>query len=89
MRDEVYRWFGDEAYETFAEANMADNAEAAAASEKPGWIQTAYDGLAMSLELINEKRIKVIVNGGCLDPRGLAKEVEKMARLPRPSPDLC
>ena len=57
---------------------MADNAEAAAASEKPGWIQSAYDGLEMSLDLIYQKKIKVIVNGGCLDPRGLALEVEKM-----------
>lgn len=59
---------------------MADNAEAAAASERPGWIQSAYDGIVMSLDLISEKRIKVIVNGGCLDPRGMAKEVDQMVR---------
>lgn len=68
---------------------MADNAEAAAASEKPGWIQSAYDGLEMSLDLINEKRIKVIVNGGCLDPRGLAKEVEKMVSIAELDPKHC
>lgn len=62
---------------------MADNAEAAAASEKPGWIQSAYDGLEMSLDLIYQKKIKVIVNGGCLDPRGLALEVERMVSCVR------
>ena len=59
---------------------MADNAEAAAASERPGWVQSAYEGISMSLDMINEKRIKVIVNGGCLDPRGMAKEVDQMVR---------
>lgn len=62
---------------------MADNAEAAAASERPGWVQSAYEGITMSLDIINEKRIKVIVNGGCLDPRGMAKEVDKMVRYSR------
>lgn len=57
---------------------MADNAEAVAASERPGWIQSALDGITMSLDLINQKRIKIIVNGGCLDPRGMAKNVDQM-----------
>lgn len=50
-------------------------------ANRPAWIQSAYDGIAASLDLINEKRIKVIVNGGGLDPKGLALEVDKLVCL--------
>jgi hypothetical protein len=60
--------------EFFSEANMADSA-AAAGPDRPKWIKSAFDGIAMSLDLINEKKIKVIVNGGCLDPKGMAEAV--------------
>ena len=59
---------------------MADNAEAMAASQRPGWVQSCIDGITMSLDLVNEKRIKIIVNGGCLDPCGLAKKVDDMVK---------
>jgi FAD/FMN-containing dehydrogenase len=38
----------------------------------PGWIPTAEEGLAMTLEIANQKGIKIIVNGGGLNPKGLA-----------------
>jgi hypothetical protein len=43
-----------------------------------GYATTALNGLQRSLGVINEKRIKVVINGGGLDPVGLAKEVENM-----------
>ena len=43
-----------------------------------GWISTALDGLCMALPLVNEKRMKVIINGGGLNPEGLAVKVHEM-----------
>ncbi|KAI1161974.1 DUF1446-domain-containing protein [Nemania serpens] len=62
-----------------AEANLASHAEAYAKGEHPGYILSAYDGLRLSLEVINEKRIKVVINGGGLNPKGLAEATHKMA----------
>jgi hypothetical protein len=60
------------------EANMGDTVEAAASTGRPGWIATAIQGLAMSLEIIHQKAIRVIVNGGCIDPKGLALKADQM-----------
>ncbi|KAI3325729.1 DUF1446-domain-containing protein [Xylariaceae sp. AK1471] len=62
-----------------AEANLAQYAEAYAKGEHPGYMPTAYNGLQLSLKAINEKRIKVIINGGGLNPKGLAEVIHKMA----------
>ncbi|TGJ79634.1 hypothetical protein E0Z10_g9132 [Xylaria hypoxylon] len=62
-----------------AEANLAQHAEAYAKGEHPGYASTAYDGLKKSLEIINEKRIKVVINGGGLNPKGLAEVIHKTA----------
>lgn len=48
-----------------------------------GWVATALDGIQMTLPLINEKRIKIIVNGGGLNPEGLATKVHELVRLPQ------
>lgn len=32
----------------------------------------------MSVDTINEKRIKVVINGGCLNPKGLAKKTHEL-----------
>ena len=32
----------------------------------------------MSVDLVNEKRIKVVLNGGCLNPRGLAEKTHEL-----------
>jgi hypothetical protein len=53
-----------------------------AKANRPAWIPSALDGISHSVDLINEKRIKVIINGGGLDPKGLALEVDKLVGLP-------
>ncbi|KAJ4417709.1 hypothetical protein N0V82_005983 [Gnomoniopsis sp. IMI 355080] len=62
-----------------AEMNLAYNAEAFRRGENPGWISSAWDGIQKSIELLDEKRIKLIINGGCLNPRGLAEGTHKLA----------
>lgn len=61
---------------------MADHAEAMARSDHPGWAPTAWDGLQQTLELLNERRIKVIINGGALNPKGLAEKTLQLVRSP-------
>ncbi|KAJ3564707.1 hypothetical protein NPX13_g7753 [Xylaria arbuscula] len=60
-----------------AEANLAHYAEAYARGEHPGYVPSAHDGLQLSLKAINEKRIKVVINGGGLNPKGLAEVTHK------------
>lgn len=61
-----------------AEMNLGQNAEATKKGDHPGWEPTALDGLTLSLEVLNEKRIKVIINGGALNPKGLAEKTLEM-----------
>jgi hypothetical protein len=35
----------------------------------------------MSVDIINEKRIKLVVNGGCLNPRGLAEKTHELVSI--------
>lgn len=51
-----------------------------AKGEHPGWIQTAWDGIEQTAELLNEKRIKLVINGGALNPRGLALKVHEFVK---------
>ncbi|EME46191.1 hypothetical protein DOTSEDRAFT_42739 [Dothistroma septosporum NZE10] len=55
-----------------AEINLGNDAEAMSRGEHPGWIPTAWDGIEQSIDLIAEKNIKVVINGGALNPKGLA-----------------
>ncbi|KAK6008855.1 hypothetical protein QM012_000758 [Aureobasidium pullulans] len=57
-----------------AELNLAQNVDAYLNSKHPGYEPTAWDGLQKSMQTINAKRIKVIINGGALNPLGLAKK---------------
>ncbi|KAK6501597.1 hypothetical protein TWF481_009432 [Arthrobotrys musiformis] len=63
-----------------AEVNLANSAEGMAKGTDPGWIPTALDGLQQTLEIANEKRIKIIINGGGLNPKGLAEKTLEMAK---------
>lgn len=62
---------------------MATEAEKLAGepdSIETGWAPTALEGLRLTLDLADQKRIKIIVNGGGLNPRGLAEKTHKMVR---------
>lgn len=61
-----------------AEVNIAENAQAHAAGTHPGWEQTAWDGIEQTIDLLAKKRIKVVVNGGAHNPRGLAEKVQEL-----------
>lgn len=39
---------------------------------------TCWDGIEKSIDLINEKRIKVVLNGGALNPKGLAQKTHEL-----------
>jgi hypothetical protein len=45
----------------------------------PGYEQTALDGLLQSIEVISQKQIKVVVNGGALNSKVLAEVVHREA----------
>ncbi|MCJ1395916.1 hypothetical protein MMC18_008802 [Xylographa bjoerkii] len=62
-----------------AEMNLAQNAEAMRTGSHPGYEPTALEGLTLSLDVIYEKRIKVIINGGALNPKALAGKTLQMA----------
>ncbi|UNI25025.1 hypothetical protein JDV02_010733 [Purpureocillium takamizusanense] len=61
-----------------AEATLASGALRMHDAAEPGWVASALAGIEMSLDLVAEKRIKVVVNGGSLDPSGLADRVHDM-----------
>ncbi|PHH83013.1 hypothetical protein CDD82_3925 [Ophiocordyceps australis] len=61
-----------------AEATLAFDAIKMKNGTGHGWAVNALAGIEMSLEIVNEKRIKIIVNGGSLNPKGLAEEVHQL-----------
>ncbi|KAK0387252.1 hypothetical protein NLU13_5565 [Sarocladium strictum] len=84
-------WHGDPAVEMYkqatlgevdfitgdylAEVNIANNAEAYAQGRHTGYEPTALAGIEQSIDAIAAKGIKVAVNGGALNPEGLAVKV--------------
>lgn len=65
----------------YAELNLAANAEAFRTGTHNGWIDTAWEGLQQSIDVIAERGIKVVINGGGLNPSGLASKVSALACL--------
>ncbi|KAF2494189.1 DUF1446 domain-containing protein [Lophium mytilinum] len=61
-----------------AEVNIAENAEAFAAGTHPGYEQTAWDGLEQTIDIIAKKRIKVVINGGAQNPKGLVERTHEL-----------
>ena len=59
-----------------AEFNLAMNALNYKAGKHVGWERTCEDGLLRTLETANSKRIKIVVDGGALNPKGLAALVQ-------------
>lgn len=35
----------------------------------------------MSVDIVTEKRIKVVINGGCLNPKGLAEKTHELVSI--------
>ncbi|KIV89028.1 hypothetical protein PV10_08646 [Exophiala mesophila] len=62
-----------------AEMNLAENAEKLAKGQHDGWEPTAWDGLEQTIDVIKNKNIKIIINGGALNPKGLAQKTQKLA----------
>lgn len=42
------------------------------------WNETAWEGIEQTVDLLAEKRIKVIINGGVLNPKGLAEKTQEL-----------
>lgn len=61
-----------------AEMNLAEDAEAYRAGKHDGWEETAWLGLEMSIEELAKRKVKVVINGGCLNPAGLASKVAEL-----------
>ena len=57
--------------------NLAENAQKMAAGQHDGWDSTAWDGLEQTLNVIKGKGIKIIINGGALNPKGLAQKAQR------------
>lgn len=57
---------------------MANNAQAWRAGKHPGYEETAWDGLQQTIDVIAKKGIKVMINGGALDPKALALRVQNL-----------
>jgi hypothetical protein len=60
---------------TSTEANLAQNADSYSAGTHAGYDPNAYEGICMSLEPAAKSNIKIIVNGGALNPEGLARKI--------------
>lgn len=58
--------------------NLAEHAEAMAAGQHEGFEPTAWDGIQKTINVLNEKRIKIIINGGALNPKGLAIKCQEL-----------
>ncbi|KAL4968575.1 acyclic terpene utilization AtuA family protein [Aspergillus stella-maris] len=81
--EEMYRQatLGDVDFITgdyLAEVNLANNAQAWRAGKHPGYEETAWDGIQQTIDVIAQKGIKVVINGGALDPKALALKVQDL-----------
>lgn len=61
---------------------MANNSESYAQGKHPGYEETAWNGLQQAIGVIAEKRIKVAINGGALNPEGLGLRVAGLVGNP-------
>ncbi|KAH6988323.1 hypothetical protein BKA56DRAFT_478796 [Ilyonectria sp. MPI-CAGE-AT-0026] len=63
-----------------AEVSLAGYSDALTKGEREAFAATAWDGISKTVDLANEKRIKIIVNGGALNPRGLAEKCRNLVK---------
>ena len=59
------------------EVNIAENAEATR-GRNPRYELTAWEGIEQTVDLLAEKHIKVITNGGAQNPKGLAEKTQEL-----------
>ncbi|KAL5340707.1 DUF1446-domain-containing protein [Aspergillus crustosus] len=74
-------YHGDPAYEMYRQATLGDVDFMTGdylAGKHPGYEETAWEGLHQTIEAIAEKKIKVVINGGALDPKALALKVQAL-----------
>jgi hypothetical protein len=57
---------------------MANNAQAFKRGDHPGYEETAWKGIQQTIDVIADKGIKVVINGGALNPKGLALKVDEL-----------
>ncbi|KPI40376.1 uncharacterized protein AB675_7778 [Cyphellophora attinorum] len=55
--------------------NLAENAVAMTAGTHDGWEPHCYEGLEMCIDEIIARGVKVVVDGGALNPKGMAEKV--------------
>lgn len=60
------------------EVNLANNAQAWRNGKHPGYEPTAWEGIEQTIDVIAQKGIRVIINGGALDPKALAVKVKAL-----------
>ncbi|KAH0845007.1 hypothetical protein FOPE_09338 [Fonsecaea pedrosoi] len=60
------------------EINLPENKKGMDAGLHDGWEPTCWDGFVQTIDLIAQKELKVIVNGGALNPGGLAAKVQQL-----------
>ncbi|ETN41265.1 uncharacterized protein HMPREF1541_03200 [Cyphellophora europaea CBS 101466] len=63
-----------------AEMNLAENAVAMAQGQHGGWEPHAWEGIEMCIDELVGRGIKVVVDGGALNPRGLAEKVWELVK---------
>jgi hypothetical protein len=56
--------------------------EAYRAGQHPGYVDTAWAGLQESIDVIADRGIKVVINGGSINPSGLAQKVAALVCVP-------
>lgn len=67
-----------------AEVNLANNALAWRNGKHPGYEETAWEGLRQTIDVIAEKDIRVVINGGALDPKALALRTKALVSKEHP-----
>jgi hypothetical protein len=63
-----------------AENNLAHEAEPMAKGTGEGFKKNAWEALQQSMHLIAENRIKVVINGGALNPQAMAIRCQELIR---------
>lgn len=61
-----------------AENNIAQEAAAMDAGKSEGFKINSWQALQQSMDVIAEKRIKIVINGGALGPQNLAKRCQEL-----------